>query len=348
MRKFLIWTLALSIGIIGLSSCSRDNDNPGKYNNGKNDIVGKSGNIIHSGQGTPDSTLGNIGDYYLAEDTEQLYGPKSDKGWGTPQSLGKNGADGKDGSQILKGNTPPNTDLGKNGDWYIDVAYRKIYYKNANAWKMEIDLGNNSTPNSLKGDYILSKDGTTLYFWFNKELNNIDMQADPELSRVTTIGAYAFRDYSELTQIKLPNGLKKIGNDAFFGSGLTSITIPNSVTSIGEYAFAAGKLISVTIPNSVTNIGEEAFSDNRLTSITIPSSVKSIGWEAFASNQLTSVRVEAKTPPTAIGKANKIQGWSAFSSYNNNNLVISVPQQSVEAYKQAEGWKEYADKIQGY
>ena len=164
---------------------------------------------------------------------------------------------------------------------------------------MEIDLGKDSTPTTLKGDYILSKDGTTLYTWLNKELNSIDMQADPELSKVTTIGAYA--NDSILSQIKLPNGLKKIGNNTFENSGLTSITIPNGV-----------KVIATT-----------AFKNNQLTSVIIPNSVKSIGASAFSNTELTSVRVEAITPPNLI-QGNYYYSWEVFGY--SPNLTISVPQ----------------------
>ena len=66
---------------------------------------------------------------------------------------------------------------------------------------------------------------------------------------------------TEETSVKIPNSVKRIGENAFGGCrGLTSVTIPNGVTSIGNAAFLHCKsLISVTIPNSVTSIESDAF-----------------------------------------------------------------------------------------
>ena len=68
MIKFLTWVLALSIGVAGLSSCSRISDSSNNdSNNVRNDIDGRNRNTIHTGQGAPETTLGKTGDYYLAK-----------------------------------------------------------------------------------------------------------------------------------------------------------------------------------------------------------------------------------------------------------------------------------------
>ena len=75
-----------------------------------------------------------------------------------------------------------------------------------------------------------------------------------------------------------------IGDDAFRGyTSLTMITIPDSVTSIGASAFVGCESLPyISIPKGVTNIGTSAFKGcTSLTSITIPDSVKSIGERAF-------------------------------------------------------------------
>ncbi len=102
------------------------------------------------------------------------------------------------------------------------------------------------------------------------------------------IPAYAFSPTATLTSyiynIKLPESLKSIGNNAFNQSEiLGSLTIPDSVISIGESAFySCWGLDSIFLPNSVKTIGAGAF--NACTSIScfeIPDSVKSIASETF-------------------------------------------------------------------
>ena len=161
---------------------------------------------------------------------------------------------------------------------------------------------------------------------------------------VTEIGSFAFYGCSSLTGINIPDSVTEIGDGTFLGCiRLTSITIPNSVTSIGDGAFRdCTRLTSITIPNSVTSIGEYTFYDCRsLTSITIPDSVTEIGyWAFYYCKSLTSVYCKATTPP-ALGHT------FAFDN-NGSGRKIYVPYQSLDAYKTATYWSEYADDIVGY
>ena len=190
---------------------------------------------------------------------------------------------------------------------------------------------------------------------------------------VTSIGIDAFSDCRGLTSITIPEGVLIIGNGAFAScSGLTSIivdsknvvydsrnncnaiiestsntliagcvntVIPESDIRIGNYAFVdCSSLTSITIPESVTSIGNYAFYGcTGLTSITIPESVTSIGYDAFSGcTGFVRVAFLPSNPPVS---------GNLFLN-NTNNCPIYVPAESVEAYKAADVWSGYADRIQ--
>ena len=189
----------------------------------------------------------------------------------------------------------------------------------------------------------------------------------------TSIGERAFRNCSSLTSATIGNSVITIGSSAFQNcSGLTSITIPDSVTEIGDYAFEdCSDLYLITIGNGVTLIGYGAFEGcSGLTRITIPDSVTKIDWSAFSGcSGLTSITIpksvteigdyvfkncsslkrvycEPIVPPTAT-KSEFISSWSTFYM-NASGRKIYVPTESVDAYKAAQYWSDYAGSIEGY
>ncbi len=89
---------------------------------------------------------------------------------------------------------------------------------------------------------------------------NIVISATYKGLPVTSIEG-AFYNYSNLTNVVIPDSVTSIGRYAFQGcSNLTNVVIPDSVTSIGEYAFeSCSSLTSIVIPDSVTSIGGWAF-----------------------------------------------------------------------------------------
>ena len=75
----------------------------------------------------------------------------------------------------------------------------------------------------------------------------------------------------------------------------------------------------------------------RLSSIVIPSSVTNIGNNVFYEDTyLTEVIVNATVPPTL--------GNNVFD-YNAPGRLFKVPSGSVNTYKAATGWSNYADSI---
>ena len=155
---------------------------------------------------------------------------------------------------------------------------------------------------------------------------------------VSRIEQSVFEGCTSLTSIEIPSSVTRIGEKAFEGcSGLTSIEIPNSVTRIEAETFReCTNLTSVEIPNSVTSIGASAFIGcMAITSITIPKSVQQIKDGAFFDcKALKSIYVMAETPPSA---------YSVFKNELYMDAVLYVPNGCLEAYQNAEVWKEFWD-----
>ncbi len=189
---------------------------------------------------------------------------------------------------------------------------------------------------------------------------------------VTSIGGYAFDSCSGLTTIQIPMSVHTIQPEAFYECpDLSSIEIPGTVTYIGDGAFRSCQNLHTIvvdpgnpnydsrndcnaivetksnllingcngsfIPNTVTRIKGYAFYRCRgLESIEIPSSVSAIEYNAFEGcSGLTSITVLSSTPPAGDNKM-----------FYQTTGPIYVPANSVEAYKTAAYWIDYADRIQ--
>ncbi len=74
---------------------------------------------------------------------------------------------------------------------------------------------------------------------------------------ITAISAYAFYNYTALTQINL-NNVTTIGEEAFIGTSITSIDL-SKVTTVGDSAFANTALVDIILSANNTAINADAF-----------------------------------------------------------------------------------------
>ena len=101
------------------------------------------------------------------------------------------------------------------------------------------------------------------------------------------------RACGEGTELIIPNGITKIGQNAcFFNTKITKLVIPEGVTVIGDYAFKDCHGISeVVLPESLAEIGRCAFYGCGIKQINFPKSLKTIYSMAFGFTKIINVIV---------------------------------------------------------
>lgn len=180
---------------------------------------------------------------------------------------------------------------------------------------------------------------------------------------VKSIGKGALVFGYECGSFKLPESLETIEQNAF-GLTIETIFIPKNVSSIHPQAFSGCDAYSISIdannpvydsrnncnavietatntlvagggssiiPNDITKIGERAFADSYgLTVIDIPSNINAIGNYAFDNcYRLSTVSVHYQDP---------IEIDENVFSNLRKNVVLVVPDGTIEKYKAATGW----------
>ena len=191
--------------------------------------------------------------------------------------------------------------------------------------------------NGFYGTFYGSDADKTVYIGRTLELNEENPIASNAKSvefgdQVTTINPRLFYDDNKLAILKIGNGVKTIGNSAFYSSGDDEsvaemiVTLGENVKTIGGSAFeGCNNLKSLTLPEKLDTIFGNAFNSVGLTSLTIPASVDSIGDRAFAScSSLASIRIQDSAAPLALrnGFYGTFYGSNAdYDLYLGRNLV---------------------------
>jgi hypothetical protein len=194
---------------------------------------------------------------------------------------------------------------------------------------------------------------------------------------ITSIGDSAFARCGNVAWDTLPLEIVSIGNQAFNSTKVSFSSIPSTLTTIGDYAFDNSNVAFSSIPDTVTSIGagafrntnvsftqmpaamndvrfkgctniteftvrediaslpSEAFMNTSITRITLPSTITNIGNSAFANTPIAYLTITATVPPTLYNAA----------VFPNTLKHIYVPAESVDTYKAAEYWSNFANYI---
>jgi hypothetical protein len=173
---------------------------------------------------------------------------------------------------------------------------------------------------------------------------------------------------SNLRSVELPEGLKRIGNYAFENCGnLAEFTgLPPGLTHLGEYAVPRLRYPGLTALLPPAELADNAISVLYNEVIDL-SQVKSISAESILSNYAKAVIINRRDPPTVTVENPIAKHWNyAGAAFGTNNVMdhygwdyypqpcefhtpfsigeevfIYVPDDSLEAYQTAPGWKSF-------
>ena len=173
------------------------------------------------------------------------------------------------------------------------------------------------------------------------------MYGDKQYTKANTISESMFVYCRPLVELILPRSVTSISPllfaDNYGGRIYTNInelrvaegnpyyvSLSNGIGIIENNSNTLILGLTNNIPSSITSIGNDALNSSSFISMTIPNSVKSIGEKAF-NNSLLVLTEEATTPPSITEN----------SFPTRANIVLHVPAGSVEAYANADYWKDF-------
>ena len=208
-----------------------------------------------------------------------------------------------------------------------DAFYNTAYYNNSENWVDEVLYIDNhliDVKDTITGACEIKEGTQNIPENAFKGYTSLTSITIPD--SVTSIGDRAFYECTSLESATIGNGVTSIGGMAFYNcTSLMSIVISDSVTSLGESAFSGcTSLASATIGNNLSSIEDYTFYNcDSLTSVTIPDSVTSIGESAFSNcDSLISIVI----PDGVISLGERaFDSCSSLTSARIGNSVNSIP-----------------------
>lgn len=117
---------------------------------------------------------------------------------------------------------------------------------------------------------------------------------------VTELGAQLFKDEFLLSVVTIPDTIKVIGSQAFYGTNLESLTLPEGLETIGDLAFAM---------------------NTNLKYVYVPASCDEIGYFAFTGANNAELFMGRDSAPTASGLIGYKMGWNYTTSLTGIDIT---------------------------
>ena len=220
--------------------------------------------------------------------------------------------------------------------------------------KCEVTYGDGSYTSTIAGDLVIpatveydAKTYTVVGIGNSafKDCSNLTSVTFPTAATFDHIGdgsyAFSFQNCYGIHSLTIPNNVKFLGEQAFRGMGITDITFGSGVTAIPEGLFGwCTSLSRMVFPNTITSIGADCFQSTYVKYVELGNAIAdgfvaaSLGSNDYwwSVTQIDTVVINTVTPPTVSG---------SFYSDLLNRAILYVPVGSKDAYKAADGWKDF-------
>ncbi|WP_287640557.1 leucine-rich repeat protein [Bacteroides sp.] len=159
------------------------------------------------------------------------------------------------------------------------------------------------------------------------------------------IEGHAFANTSIGGEVVLPTTLRLLGigggynGGAFANTNITHIVFPKNLQLIGDECFSQCTYLqdTIKIPSAITKIGYNTFAGcNQIEALVLPDNLQTIENSAFSGcYSLNLVQCLSDIPPVIA------DGEWTFGGVAKDNFSVVVPANAVDAYRNAEGWREF-------
>lgn len=174
---------------------------------------------------------------------------------------------------------------------------------------------------------------------------------------VTEIGDFAFSECEILTGVTLPANLKSLKAYSFASTlGITELEIPETVTELGHGVFYKGGLTQAYLPDNFTVLPDAIYAAcTGITSFVVGNKIQEIEGMAFfwcfELKEITfgeNLALIGDRAFTGVEKLEKVvclnpvpAAGAVFEQSVYDNATLIVPEEAVEAYRTADGWKNF-------